>query len=157
MNPSTDSLRVVYVAANAQQAHLLAGALEDEGIAACVSNETLQGLFGSIPAGFPTDPRVLVDEKNAFRARQIALEFDHQLRPAKAESAAGRAWHQFTIRAILFVTLCVAIYLGVDRALAGTGVPHNNGAAVAAVYLVVSVAFFWALFRKLRERRTEDD
>jgi Putative prokaryotic signal transducing protein len=95
------------------------------GIVARVSNEALQGIVGSVPAGLSTDPRVLVDEKDAPRAREIALEFECKLRPAKAKTDPSRAWHQFTIRALMFVTACVAVYLGVERAIAPSGAQVN--------------------------------
>ena len=157
MHALTDSLRVVYVAANVHQAHLLAGALEEQGIASQVENEALQGLVGALPAGFPTAPRVLVDEKNAARARDIALEFERKLRSLKAEASPGRAWNQFTVRALLFLTACVAVYLGVERVIALSGVRANNGGGFAAVFLLASVAFVLAMLRKLRDRRSDDD
>ncbi|MEX2318067.1 MAG: DUF2007 domain-containing protein [Pirellulales bacterium] len=157
MTTSTDSLRVVYLAANLQQAHLLAGALEQQGMATQVTNEALQGIVGALPAGFPTAPRLLVDEKDAARAREIALEFERKLRPSKTEACAARAWHQFSVQALLLLTAGVAVYLGVDRFLAASGRANTSSGAFAAVFLLASVAFVVAMYCKLRGQRGDDD
>jgi Putative prokaryotic signal transducing protein len=154
MNPSTDAQRVIYVAANAQQAQLLAGALEEEGITAFVSNAALQTALGGVPPGFDTAPRVLVDGVHAARAREIALEFERRLRQSRRDVAPARAWYQFTIRGLLFLTACVAIYFGVDRLLGAPIWPTQNGnVPMAAVVLFGLGALYFAFRRKRRSER----
>jgi hypothetical protein len=70
---------VIYVAANAEQAHLLKNVLTEQGIFAYVTNEQLQLGAGEL-MGLPTAPRVVVDESDAEDARQIALEFEQALK-----------------------------------------------------------------------------
>lgn len=75
-----NSQKAIYVAANPEQAHMLKNALEEQGIAAWVSNEPLQVALGDLPAGMPTAARVMVDEENAEAARDIAMEFEDSKR-----------------------------------------------------------------------------
>lgn len=67
---------VIYSAANTQQAYLLKGLLEEEGITARVVNDAIQAAGGELPLGWPSAPRVVVGAADAARARQIALNFD---------------------------------------------------------------------------------
>jgi hypothetical protein len=148
MKSTPVALEVVYVAGSAQQAHLLADALEREGIAAFVHNEALEIGMGGLPPGFDTAPRVVVEQAQAARAREIALEFEAKLRKSREDASGGRAWHQFSIRALLFLTACVAVYFGVRQAAGG-----NTEAATVAVYIFVAAALFWAMGRKILRAR----
>jgi len=74
-----ENQQVIYTAASVEQAHLLCNILEDCGIDATVSNETLQGAAGGIAPGWSTDPRVVVAEQDVAKARQVALDFDRRL------------------------------------------------------------------------------
>ena len=67
----TNSHKVIYVAANPQQAHI-AGKRRwcDQGIYAYVTNEALQVAAGDLPLGTPTAPRVVVHEEDADEARR---------------------------------------------------------------------------------------
>ena len=150
MNPSSDALQVIYVAANVPQAQLLAGALEEEGIAAFVSNAALQTGMGGLPPGLDTAPRVLVDGAHAPRAREFALDFERRLRESYRNAVPAGAWYQFTIRGLLFLTACVAIYIGVDQAIARSGAAPNSNPAVAAVFLFCLGALYLAFRRKRR-------
>src|SRR5262245_2926746 len=67
---------VIYSAANTQQAHLLKGLLEQEGIAATVVNDAIQMAGGELPLGWTSAARVVVAEENASAARAFAEEFD---------------------------------------------------------------------------------
>jgi hypothetical protein len=67
---------VIYHAANPQQAHLLKGLLEEQGIAAWVDNENIQIAGGELPLGWTAAARVVVGENDAAEARQIAEDFD---------------------------------------------------------------------------------
>jgi hypothetical protein len=69
---------VIYSAANAPQAHLLVGLLEEQGIEAKVENDFIQMAAGDLPVGWAGAAKVVVDESNAERARAFALTFDEQ-------------------------------------------------------------------------------
>jgi rubredoxin len=69
---------VVYSAANTQQAYLLKGLLEEQGIAARVVNDAVQMAGGELPLGWPSAARVVVAEADAERARAFAAEFDRR-------------------------------------------------------------------------------
>ncbi len=79
----SDRHRAVYVAANAQQAHMLRNLLADAGINSFVSNDTLNGVHFSPgdwmvraaggPGFEPTAPKIVVHEDHAEQARQILL------------------------------------------------------------------------------------
>jgi len=69
---------VIYSAANTQQAHLLKGLLEQQGIGAWVVNDAIQIAGGDLPLGWTAAARVVVAESNALRARQLAEDFDQQ-------------------------------------------------------------------------------
>ncbi len=72
----TGEPKVIYSAANAQQAHLIKGLLEQQGIAAWVVNDAIQIAGGDLPLGWTAAARVVVSEENARQARQFAEEFD---------------------------------------------------------------------------------
>ena len=67
---------VIYTAANLPEAHILRNTLDELGIHAAVINDAVQMAVGDLPAGWPTAPRVVVDEEQAELARRVALEFD---------------------------------------------------------------------------------
>lgn len=71
---------VIYSAANTQQAHLLKGLLQQEGIAASVVNDAIQMAGGELPMGWTAAARVVVAEENAEAARALAEGFDDQMR-----------------------------------------------------------------------------
>jgi len=81
-----DKQQVIYTAANSQQAHLLCNILEDCGIDATVTNEALQGASGELAVGWSTDPRVMVSERDAEKARQVALDFEQRLADSDDET-----------------------------------------------------------------------
>lgn len=74
------NLRVIYAAGTMQEAHLLKNLLEEQGIAAIVTNAVLEGGSGVDILGWPTLARVAVNEENATTAREIAMEFDRSVR-----------------------------------------------------------------------------
>jgi len=67
---------IIYHAANAQQAHLLKGLLEERGMAAWVVNDAIQMAGGELPLGWTAAACVVVGENDALEARQFAEEFD---------------------------------------------------------------------------------
>jgi putative signal transducing protein len=69
---------VIYSAASTQQAYLHQGLLEEQGIAARVVNDAIQLAGGDLPLGWAAAARVVVDQPDALRARQLAEEFDRQ-------------------------------------------------------------------------------
>jgi Putative prokaryotic signal transducing protein len=69
---------VIYSAANTQQAHLLRGLLEQQGIAARVVNDAIQIAGGDLPIGWTAAAKVVVPEQDAVAARQLAEEFDRR-------------------------------------------------------------------------------
>ena len=69
---------VIYSAANTQQAHLLKGLLEQQGISASVVNDAIQLAGGELPLGWTSAARVVVAEQNALAARALAEQFDRQ-------------------------------------------------------------------------------
>jgi hypothetical protein len=119
-----------------------------------VSNAALQTAMGGVPPGLDTAPRVLVDAAEAPRARAFALEFERRLRESRRDEVPPRAWYQFTIRGLLFLTACVAIYFGVDRVIGTPIWPTQNGAVpMAAVVLFGLGALYLAFRRKRRGQR----
>jgi hypothetical protein len=65
-----------YRARNLPQAHTIRLALEQAGIRAEISGELLQGAVGDLPLGWPTAPRILVDEGQLAAARDIIEQAD---------------------------------------------------------------------------------
>jgi hypothetical protein len=76
---------VIYSAASTQQAYLLRGLLEDEGIAARVVNDAVQIAGGELPLGWTAAARVVVPAEDAAKARQFAEQFDRQAAGGIAE------------------------------------------------------------------------
>lgn len=68
---------VIYAARNLPEAFHLRQLLADEGIRAEVINAGFEGGSGGM-LGWPTSPRVVVDEADVPRAREIAVEFDRR-------------------------------------------------------------------------------
>lgn len=69
---------VIYSAASIQQAYLLKGLLEDQGILARVVNDSIQIAGGDLPLGWTAAAKVVVGDRDAAAARQLAEEFDWQ-------------------------------------------------------------------------------
>jgi rubrerythrin len=74
-----DSPTVVFVADGHAQAHLLRNALEQQGIRALVTNESLQTHAGELPMGMPTALRVVVASRDRQAAREIIEELEEAL------------------------------------------------------------------------------
>ncbi len=93
-------LVVIYAAANLPEAHLLKTRLEEHGIRATVTNETLSAGAGSEVVGWATLPRVMVERQYAIAARRIAMEYDRsgaqqvesQLPLPECEEEMARPW-----------------------------------------------------------------
>lgn len=71
----------VYRAKDGIQAHLLTSALEGAGIRAVVEGDLLEGGMGEIPCGWPTAPRIMVEEADVPRARDLLAELERPARP----------------------------------------------------------------------------
>ena len=67
-------MKVVLVAANPFQAHLVAGLLRSNGIEAAVGNEASFNVRGEIPMTPGTLPQVLVSDADYARAKQVLGE-----------------------------------------------------------------------------------
>lgn len=72
----------IYRARDNIHAHLIRSALDDAGIRAEITGESLQGALGEIPFGWPTAPRILVAEADAPRAREIIDRLEDSAPPA---------------------------------------------------------------------------
>jgi len=73
---STTALKKIYVAANAVDAHMLKGLLEQEGISALVRGDDMVPLQGGSLLRMETRPSVWVfDDHRASRAQELADEF----------------------------------------------------------------------------------
>ncbi len=69
-------MQTVYEAANMLEAHMVAGMLDQQGIAAWVLGDMLQGAIGEVPAG--SLARVTTRAEDADRARDIIREWEQQ-------------------------------------------------------------------------------
>jgi hypothetical protein len=67
---------VIYSAASIQQAYLLKGLLEEQGILARVVNDSIQIAGGDLPLGWTAAAKVVVSDHDAVAARRFAEEFD---------------------------------------------------------------------------------
>lgn len=77
--PSFRALATVYLAADAIQAHLLRGRLEDEGLVVHLRGEALKGAMGELPADV-VQIEVQVPSEDAEQGRALALRFERDLR-----------------------------------------------------------------------------
>lgn len=88
----------IYSAASTQQAYLLKGLLEEQGIAAWVVNDAIQIAGGELPVGWRAAAKVVVGAADALEARRIAEEFDqrtsHEASPDEVmkQAAATTEW-----------------------------------------------------------------
>jgi hypothetical protein len=78
MQPANPNLIEVYRAKNLPQAHMIRIALEEAGIHANIDGALLQGAVGDLPIGWPTAPRILVDQTDAALARSIIDRVDDE-------------------------------------------------------------------------------
>jgi hypothetical protein len=70
-----------YRARNAPEAHLMANALEEAGIQVQIEGELLQGGVGDLPPGWPTAPRVLVEESQLPAAQRLIDQLEAERKP----------------------------------------------------------------------------
>ena len=76
------SLKKIYVAAHAVDAHMLEGLLEQEGIQAVVRGDDFVPLQGGNLFEMEVRPSVWVfDDEHLLRARELADDFGHRLTP----------------------------------------------------------------------------
>ncbi len=139
--------RVIYTAANAQQAHLLANALVERGIFAYVTNDMLQGAAGDLPFGLPTLPRVVVHEDDATEARQLAVEFDRSTVTAPAASGL-----QFGLNVLFYLVTWAGIFFATNRLLDNRGARGTVNTLLASAFLVVT---FLLISRRVARRNRE--
>jgi len=69
---------IIYSADSVQQAYLLKGLLEEQGIFARVVNDAIQIAGGDLPLGWTSAAKVVVADQDAAAARQLAEQFDRQ-------------------------------------------------------------------------------
>lgn len=74
----------VYVADDAQWAHLLKAYLADEGIEARVIGDSLQSAAGELPPGWVIAPEVWVPQQEADRARELIGNWEASRRKSAA-------------------------------------------------------------------------
>jgi hypothetical protein len=79
----------LYVAADAEEAHLVSMVLSEAGIKAGVVGEAAQSVLGVWPGLFGVEdrPRVWVSEKDQTRARTIIAEWEKQRRADRTGSS----------------------------------------------------------------------
>jgi predicted RNA-binding Zn-ribbon protein involved in translation (DUF1610 family) len=77
----------IYRADSLQQATLLKGLLEDDGIEARVESDMQSMAGGEVPLGWPSLARVVVPEEQAAKARQLVLQFEQQMRERRQRDA----------------------------------------------------------------------
>ena len=145
--------RAIYSAASAQQAHILANALQERGIFAYVTNDALAGASGDLPFGVLTAPQVVVHVDDAEEARRLALEFEGsshasmQPRPAR--------W-QFSFATMLYAVTWIAVFLAIHRAIRnGAARAIANWAAFSAMALVTFVIVAWRMAQRNRSYPSE--
>jgi hypothetical protein len=144
--------RVIYTAANAEQAHLLRNALYERGMIASVNNDLLQSGVGGLPCGLSTATQVIVAENDADDARRLALEFERTAQTSLSDDALSvRQYFQFRLRTLLYAVTCVAVYVGFERAIAGS--PVAEGLRLCMFWFVILIAIYWVYVRA-RARRT---
>jgi len=68
------SVKLVHVARNPAEAHLVAGFLNSQGVEAFVDNENLWAVRGEIPLDAGSAPSVFVRDEDHARARQLLGE-----------------------------------------------------------------------------------
>ena len=98
----SDQPIVIFRADNSQQAHLLRGLLEEQGIAAWVVNDSIQIAGGELPLGWRAAAQVVVAESDAIKARKFAKEFDQRASHAIAletevEADADESWYDWPV------------------------------------------------------------
>jgi hypothetical protein len=144
---------VIYSAASAEQAHLLANLLNDEGIYAYVTNQSLRIAGGDLPFGTATAPQVVVHQDDADEARQLAVEFDHMTR---SSCKPGPPRWQFSLAAILYAIFWIAIFLGINRVIVDDPSKQiANLATFTAMVLATFVIVAWKV--ALRNRAYPSD
>ena len=81
----SDRHRAIYIAANAEQAHMLRNLLTEAGIASFVTNDTLVDPAGWAaraaggPGFVPTLPTIVVHEDDAEEARELLIEAEESI------------------------------------------------------------------------------
>jgi hypothetical protein len=65
----------LYRAADLPEAHLLRDLLEEDGLHACIVNESLSSLAGEMPFGLVTPEVWIPDSRDLFLARAVLREF----------------------------------------------------------------------------------
>ena len=70
-----------YRAANSPQAYAIRFALENAGLRVLIENESLQDGIGEIPSGWPSAPRIMVEESQLVAAREFIDRIDQGRAP----------------------------------------------------------------------------
>lgn len=123
-------MRDVYEAANALEAHMIAGMLGQLGIAAHVAGEHLQSAAGEVPmAGLV---RLQVTDEDYERAREVIADWERQLPPPEAGPAVARPrspW-PYALGGLLAGAALAGLLLGKEEGRAfdynGDGIPDEE-------------------------------
>lgn len=102
-------MKTVYDAANALEAHMIAGMLDQVGIAAHVAGEHLQGGAGELPAAGLV--RILVADEDHHRARKLIAEWERAQPSPVAHAAAPVSAARWRSWACLLVGLVAGAVL----------------------------------------------
>ncbi len=78
-------------------AHFLRGLLEQEGIAAVVQGEALEGAWGNLPVSARSMPSVWVNEEDVARAEPVVAEYvehekEHARLPQSTQDTPRATW-----------------------------------------------------------------
>jgi hypothetical protein len=93
----------IYRAASTQQAHVLAGMLNESGIEAMVYSDVQSIAGGEVPLGWSSLARIVVPREQAAAARQLVMKFEEQARegtlqvPVDVDDETTDVWRQWPL------------------------------------------------------------
>jgi hypothetical protein len=149
-----DTLEVIYRAANFEQANLLKNLLTDEGIEAHITNGPLQAISGKVPYG-AIQPRLLVDPRDAARARKLALDFESVIaRSASIEPMADRSASGSFSKSVVRI-LIYAIVWGILYGIV-SDITRDSDLNVPAKVLVLGMFAATSIYLVDRKRRSAE-
>lgn len=118
-------MKCAYEAANGVEAHMIANLLEQHSIASRIDGEYLAGAVGELPASGLV--RVMVDERQYEKARQIIREWEAKSPPPSQAPAARRSLGPFWFVAGVIVTVTAMSWMYRSRAMVGGRDFNNDG------------------------------
>ena len=93
----------IYRAASTQQAHMLAGMLQEFGIEAIVYSDMQTVAGGEVPLGWSSAARIVVPHEQAAAGRQLVMKFEEQARngqlapPAEIDDGTTEVWREWPL------------------------------------------------------------